>query len=422
MSSMGVVEKFGGKVGRVAERDGQKARKLMLAGYAAQQFRLKHFASKLLTPSRQYLAWIVMQYMRTALLHPDKIAMTSLFIPCDPLIAIGYKAFSIEGFSAFMTGTRCEMPLLDAEDNDQNLCSYHRIFLGASKLGLLPVSPFGLYTNVACDANMVSFPALSSKYHMPTFFVDVPYEPSDDALQYVEGQLRGMVHFIEDQAHVKITDDMLANVQAQSRYAHESFSQYMRLAGSRYVPTDVTSGMYEVLLGHMMLGTKETAQYYSLLAQDYLRGKPDTGLRLLWIHAIPFSQAPVRELLNYTEKAHIVSVDLAHDWMMMPVDPANPYETMARRMVYCGFNGAARRRIEMDLALADMVKPHGAIMFNHWGCKMTLGASALVKQALEEKGIPVLLLDGDGADMRNQSDGQTETRLGAFLEMLEARR
>ena len=53
---------------------------------------------------------------------------------------------------------------------------------------------------------------------------------------------------------------------------------------------------------------------------------------------------------------------------------------------------------------------------------MTLGASALVKQALEEKGIPVLLLDGDGADMRNQSDGQTETRLGAFLEMLEARR
>ena len=49
---------------------------------------------------------------------------------------------------------------------------------------------------------------------------------------------------------------------------------------------------------------------------------------------------------------------------------------------------------------------------------MTLGAGPIIKQTLEEAGIPVLLLDGDGADMRSQSDGQTKTRLEAFREML----
>ena len=35
-------------------------------------------------------------------------------------------------------------------------------------------------------------------------------------------------------------------------------------------------------------------------------------------------------------------------------------------------------------------------------------------------GIPLLLLDGDGCDRSHGGEGQTATRLGAFLEMLES--
>ena len=45
-----------------------------------------------------------------------------------------------------------------------------------------------------------------------------------------------------------------------------------------------------------------------------------------------------------------------------------------------------------------------------------------IKEALEANGLPCLLLDGDGVDSANRSDGQTATRLDAFLELLEARR
>ena len=51
-------------------------------------------------------------------------------------------------------------------------------------------------------------------------------------------------------------------------------------------------------------------------------------------------------------------------------------------------------------------------------CKHTLGAAQLAKRKFEEQGIPLLTLDGDGCDRSHGGEGQTSTRLGAFLEML----
>ena len=56
--------------------------------------------------------------------------------------------------------------------------------------------------------------------------------------------------------------------------------------------------------------------------------------------------------------------------------------------------------------------------FGHWGCKHTLGAAQLAKKKFEEAGLPLLILDGDGCDRSHGGEGQTSTRLGAFLEML----
>jgi benzoyl-CoA reductase/2-hydroxyglutaryl-CoA dehydratase subunit BcrC/BadD/HgdB len=72
--------------------------------------------------------------------------------------------------------------------------------------------------------------------------------------------------------------------------------------------------------------------------------------------------------------------------------------------------------------MAQETNAEGVVVFTHWGCKTTIGASGLIRDALEADGIPVLVLDGDGCNPANSSDGQLVTRVEAFLEMLEERR
>ena len=62
------------------------------------------------------------------------------------------------------------------------------------------------------------------------------------------------------------------------------------------------------------------------------------------------------------------------------------------------------------------------IYFCHWGCKQASGGSILLKEKMQQKQIPTLILDGDGIDKRNSHDGQIKTRLEAFLEMLDEKK
>ena len=94
---------------------------------------------------------------------------------------------------------------------------------------------------------------------------------------------------------------------------------------------------------------------------------------------------------------------------------------MARRLLANVNGGSAARRIDNAIAWAKKLNADGVILFCHWGCKQTMGAAQLFKSALEAEGYPVLLLDGDGCDRANTMDGQTATRLDAFLEMLHSK-
>lgn len=86
------------------------------------------------------------------------------------------------------------------------------------------------------------------------------------------------------------------------------------------------------------------------------------------------------------------------------------------------FTVLPQKRAEKLIDKAKSLNADGAVYFNHWGCKQTLGSAILIKEMMEGEGLPVLLLDGDGCDRDNINDGQMSTRLQAFLEILEAKR
>jgi benzoyl-CoA reductase/2-hydroxyglutaryl-CoA dehydratase subunit BcrC/BadD/HgdB len=139
---------------------------------------------------------------------------------------------------------------------------------------------------------------------------------------------------------------------------------------------------------------------------------------IFWVHLIPYYQESLKHYFNSSEKYQLIASDMVLDFTDT-LNPEDPFRSLARKLIKNVFNGSYSHKAETIGKLADMMQPDAVINFCHWGCKQASGGSILLKEAMKERNIPMLILDGDGIDHRNSHDGQIKTRLEAFLEMIE---
>lgn len=418
---MDIIEKFGNIVGNQSLNDPEKARKLLLAGYRLQKKRLRFFPDKELPQSGRYVARVVMKNIIEALARPENAAMVSIFVPGELLTAAGLTPYSVEALSCFMAGTKCEQAFIKKTEEEgfpETMCSYHRVFLGAALTGILPKPKCMIYTNLACDGNMMTFPYLKENYDIPGFYIDVPYEKNKESIQYVAGQLREMKQFLEEVTGKKISEDAVQKAVFNSKKAAINYQQQLALRKDHDPVSSLTNELYAIFMCHLLSGSEESVKYTEMLLEDVKKAPKAEGLHVLWMHIMPFLQEPVKDVFNYSKKMHIRACDFVADGFQ-EMHAADPYEAMAEKMVNCIYNGDVSQRIQTAKKLARLTEADGGILFAHWGCKGTIGASGLIKSALEAEGIPTMILDGDGCNPANTSDGQVSTRLQAFMEMLE---
>lgn len=247
----------------------------------------------------------------------------------------------------------------------------------------------------------------------------MPPEQSEDCVAYVANELRELKDFLEEHTGKKLDESLLKETVARSQKTISLLRECQKEKSGRTLPNDVASELYEVYMSHNALGTKEAYRYADELLKDLKKAPASHGIRILWLHTMPNWQEPVRQLFNCNENCQVVSCDMNFE-SLVNMDPEHPYESMARRLVYSRWN-SGEKRVETALEAARSLHVDGVVCFCHWGCKQTMGLSAIFKRELDAAGFPTLILNGDGCDRRNASDGQTATRLNAFLEMLEKR-
>ncbi len=421
---MNIIEKFGAMVGDAALKDPEKARRLLLTGYRLQEQRLRFFPDKEIPSSGQYAALVVMKNMIQALAKPDNAAMVSIFVPGELVTAAGLTPYSVEAISCFLAGTKCEQAFLRKtleEGFPETMCSYHRVFLGAALTEILPKPRCMIYTNLACDGNMMTFPYLKQTCDRPGFYIDVPYEKNRESVLYVADQLRKLKSFLEDVTGRKISEEAVRQSVLNSKKAAENYRKQLELRKDHDPVTSLTYELYAIFMCHLLAGSETAVRYTKLLLEDVKKAPKGEGLHILWMHIMPFLQEPVKEVFNYSKTVHLSACDFVADgFRQMQSD--DPYEAMAEKMVYCIYNGNVSQRIELAKELARITNADGGILFAHWGCKGTIGASGLIKNSLEKAELLTMVLDGDGCNPANTSDGQVSTRLQAFLEMLEENR
>lgn len=421
---MNVYQTFSDLMYRSIKADPARARGLLTAVFRGFGFYQKHFPDKGLPESKQYLANICMQYMLSGFTHPEQAALTSVFMPCEIMQAFDLPCMCAEMFSTYMNGAYSERAFIERSEQEgipETFCSYHKILVGGVQTGVLPNVRFVLNTSLACDANNLSFRYIAQKTGAPQYYVDVPYARDEESVQYVAEQLREMQALIEKETGKKLDEARLRAIVNRSAKTTANLRATIPYRRDRRIGGTLTAELYEALMVHNALGSREALEYSRRLLHDYRHAPADDGLRIVWMHSNPFWQGPVKELFNENPRQRIAATELGYDnWGKY--DPSDPYRYMASRLVYNPYNGGVRARIRRTLKMAEDVDADGIICFCHWGCKETCGASAQISRGLEEAGYPVLILNGDGVDRANVSDGQTLTRLQAFLEMLEEKR
>lgn len=362
------------------------------------------------------------------LTHPEEAALVNLFMPCQILAGLHLTPLFPEALSVYVANTCCAGCFGEAAEAcgvPESLCSYHKVMLGMAQAQVLRAPACIANTTLACDANQVTFRALARRFDVPRFVVDVPHAADERATEHVERRLFDLVAFLERATGRRFDQDAFLHSMDLSARTLETMRAYRDLRGSASLPTTTSGELMEMMATHLMLGTQASLD----LACDLLaaakrapRREPDGKPRVFWVHTLPNWQRSMRDVFDGADAAcELVGNDMTLD-APIDLDPAHPMRALARRIVGSHFNGAANRRIDDVAAEARSARADGVVVFCHWGCKTTMGLAQLAQARLEEAGLPVLVLDGDGCDPRNVSDGQMVTRVNAFIESLAARK
>ena len=194
--------------------------------------------------------------------------------------------------------------------------------------------------------------------------------------------------------------------------------RFFKLQSERYYPGELISHLYMMMGMHLLIGTQEFLDLIRFMIKDIENYPKFDGKKILWIHLLPFYQETLQSYFNSNRKYQIIASDIIID-SMEELDETKPFHALSKKIIRNLYNGSYSHKAEMVEHLADTLHPDAVIQFCHWGCKQSSGGSLLLKEKLQEREIPMLILDGDGIDKRNSHDGQIKTRLEAFLEMLE---
>jgi benzoyl-CoA reductase/2-hydroxyglutaryl-CoA dehydratase subunit BcrC/BadD/HgdB len=360
----------------------------------------------------------------------SKVVWTGICAPFEVLNAMGLTACFVEFMGGVVASSGLgDWVLQEAEQNGYpaDMCGSHRAVLGAAKKGLLPEPEFLIATTSYCSGGLAVLEVLAREFNKDLFVLHVPQTDTSDNVTYLADQIRDMTEFVSDHTGERLTRDRLAEAIEQSNRARELMVSMYELA--RAIPTPVKSKDLRNfgLLMPLFMGTRraiDIAQAYTdeftLRLDERANGQDEECLRLMWLQTrIQFTN-PVIDWLEDRLGACVV-VDELNRVHWSGLNPDDPYEGLARRMITLGLNGTTENRINILRSLAEEYHIDGVINPCHWGCRQSSGPKGLIEKAFTKMDVPALTLDVDIIDSRNFAEGQLKTRIEAFIEVLKSR-
>jgi benzoyl-CoA reductase/2-hydroxyglutaryl-CoA dehydratase subunit BcrC/BadD/HgdB len=352
--------------------------------------------------------------------HSRPVIWSSLFFPCEFIHAIGAIPFYPEitiGLVAALGFSN--IPLESAEKNwySQDLCSYHRAGVGMSLLKLFPRPDCLVATTSICRGTAGFFRSLADIWKIPCFLIDVPYQTTPEANNYVKNQLSSITSHISSQLNCQFRWEDAFSLSNSTVKTIQQIEALRKRKNFAIQPP--TKNLDYLPYYFQFLGSPVSKLFFEkfLFHLQKLEKSPTKFHRLVWLHLKPFYPNQLTALLN--EYHFDVVYDEFASVFWKPLEPEKPFESLTNKIISSQNLTVPEKRIDRVLHWCDQFQADGVIQFNQWGCRQSQGMNFLLKNTLQQKGYPVLLLDGDHIDKKFYSEEQLRTRIEAFHEMLE---
>lgn len=367
---------------------------------------------------------------------------------------IGVSYLYGEGYAARVAGRNEEKPILEASATDgwlPEICSYARCVTGCASflrngfpqgipdVGKMPEIDFVIMLNPGCSTEMHWADHLSRSFGVPHFYIHVPYNWSGSEAEYLENahviakQLKQCIAFLEDVTGRSYNWQYLSELVGYMKRVATIRREAMELCKAIPSPASLFDWSISLAAFTVLQGQPGLDDYFSRMKseiEDRVKNKigtvPEERCRLYWDGIMMWNKLGHLSRKFASLGASVVTARYTnYGFLHLPelLDPADPLESLAKNIAALHLNQNADTTAQMVADLCHKYSIDGIVLGTTRTCRpFNMFQLQTLQEISGQWGIPGVVLETDLVDGDFYSDAQIDTRLQAFVEMIEARK
>jgi len=377
------------------------------------------------------------------------IAWSTPFYPTAILTAMDIYTVVPENHAATCGVRKMSTELCEVAENHTypaDICSYARTELGSTHAGTLvergvpdqPDPDIVMMTNDQCTTIAKWFEAESRIFDVPFLMIDAPIvhdnTSSDDynsIVNYIKQQLKEHIAFLEEFTGREFDYDRFRECVNLTGKIGRLYGEILDIGQN--IPSPLTFFDASLSLTPILIfrGTQRGVDCYEPLLAE-LKERADQGLGAIPNEKYRFfwDDGPVWFELSRQAKTFAslgacpITGPYPQNWRLAfeGLDESRPLESTAEGVILPYANRSIGWHIDFVTKMVEEFSLDGMVMGANKTCKAyRLGQLDLARAVEERLGVPSVFFDMDLCDSRLYNDAHFQTRIQAFIEVLEAR-
>lgn len=369
-----------------------------------------------------------------------KVAWVTSGAPTEILRALDIFLIYPENHAAVCGAKKLGQQYAQEAENagySKDICSYARTDFGAllsgnTPVGKLPKPDMLLCCTNICQTVLYWYRQLAEYFKVPLYVIDTPFlyaERQPHQVDYVKTQLEELIPLAEQVAGKPFSFEAFKQVTLRAKHATELWLEILNTG--KHHPSPITAFDQYILMAPIvdMRGDPCTVDFYQGLLQELQQRIADgegavknEQKRVLWDNLPIWYRIGRMSKMLAAKGVNVVASTYTYAWGEIAplLDENRPLESMAEAYLYPILNRSAGQKLAAMKRMVTDFDIDGVLLHSDRSCKpYSLGQIDQRNQLTFEMGVPALLLEADHNDPRAYSEEQANTRLEAFVEMMD---